>query len=112
MQLQTENYDYICKLNAALDRTRKYLLSSQQPDGTWSGSIESDPRPTAFYMSTIWNLGRDPDDRTREMELYLFSEQLECGAWQAWPGGGPDVDVTAVCMLALKRAETEQGRKA
>lgn len=104
--------DSIRKLDAALDRTREYLLSSQQQDGTWSGSVESDPRATAFYMSTIWNLGRDPDDRTREMEQYLSWEQLECGAWQAWPGGGPDIDVTAVCVLALKKAETVQGRQA
>jgi squalene-hopene/tetraprenyl-beta-curcumene cyclase len=46
------------------------------------------------------------------MELYLFSQQLECGAWQAWPGGGPDLDVTAVCVFALKKAGTEQGRQA
>jgi squalene-hopene/tetraprenyl-beta-curcumene cyclase len=46
------------------------------------------------------------------MELYLFSEQLECGAWRAWPGGEPDIDVTAVCVFALEKADTERGRQA
>ena len=101
-----------CDLNGALDRTRDYLLSNQQPDGTWKGLVESDPRATAFYLNTIWNLGRAPDARTGEMERYLRSEQLECGAWQAWPGGGPDIDVTAVCVLALEKADTERGQQA
>src|SRR4051812_37977341 len=99
-------------LHDALDRTRDYLLSSQQPDGTWQGLVESDPRPTAFYLNTIRNLGRAPDAETEAMERYLFSEQLECGAWQAWPRGGPDIDVTAVCVLALERAGTEHGNNA
>jgi squalene-hopene/tetraprenyl-beta-curcumene cyclase len=85
----------VCKLNAA-----------------WTGPVENDPRTTAFYLNTIWNLGRDSDDGTRDMERYLSSEQLECGAWEAWPGGGPDIDVTAVCALALKKAGTGDGRRA
>jgi squalene-hopene/tetraprenyl-beta-curcumene cyclase len=101
-----------CNLNDALDRTRDYLLSTQLPDGTWKGLVESDPRATAFYLNTIWHLGRAPDAGTGEMERYLLSEQLECGAWQAWPGGGPDIDVTAVCVLALEKADTERGQQA
>lgn len=101
----------IARLKGALDRTRDYLLSIQRPDGTWSGLVESDPRPTAFYLNTISQLGLPPDDHTREMEFYLSSTQLECGAWQASPGGAPDVDVTAVCVLALNQADTEPGRR-
>jgi squalene-hopene/tetraprenyl-beta-curcumene cyclase len=101
-----------CNLRDALDRTRDYLLSSQQPDGTWKGLVESDPRATAFYLNTIWTLGRASDAETGEMERYLLSEQLDCGAWQAWPGGGPDIEVTAVCVLALEKADTERGQRA
>jgi len=102
----------IGKLNDALDRTRDYLLSSQRSDGTWAAPVESDARVTALYLNTVWTLDRGPDDGTREMELYLSSEQLKCGAWQAWPGGGPDIDVTAVCVLVLEKADTERGRQA
>jgi hypothetical protein len=104
--------DSIRMLDDTLNRARNYVLSSQRPDGTWAGRVESDSRVTALYMNTIWNLGRAPDDRTREMETYLFSQQLECGAWQAWPGSGPDIDVTALCALALEPSETKQGRLA
>jgi squalene-hopene/tetraprenyl-beta-curcumene cyclase len=100
------------RIDDALTRTRNYVLSSQTTDGTWVGAVQSDVRPTAFYLNTLWNLGRDPDDETREMELYLSSEQLGCGAWEAFPGGGPDTDVTAVCTFALKKAQTAQGRRA
>jgi squalene-hopene/tetraprenyl-beta-curcumene cyclase len=99
-------------VNDALERTRDYVLCGQQGDGTWAGPAESDPRATAFYLNTVWNLGRHHDDATREMEQYLRSEQLQCGAWQAWPGGGPDIDVTAVCTLTLRNADTEAGRQA
>jgi len=104
--------DATSNLNDALDRTRDYLLSSQQPDGTWKGLVESDPRATAFYLNTIRNLGRAPSAETGEMERYLLSQQLECGAWQAWPAGAPDIDVTAVCVLALEKADTESGQQA
>lgn len=99
-------------LTDALDRARNYVLSSQRPDGTWSGPVDSDVRPTAFYLYTILNLGRAADDCTREMERYLLAEQLECGAWQAWPGSGPDLDVTTMCVLALDKAGSEHGRRA
>jgi squalene-hopene/tetraprenyl-beta-curcumene cyclase len=99
-------------VDGALERLRGYLLRSQQPDGTWAGPVETDPRATAFYLNTVWKLGQHHDDATREMERYLWSEQLECGAWQAWPGGGPDMDVTAVCTLTLENAATERGRQA
>jgi squalene-hopene/tetraprenyl-beta-curcumene cyclase len=100
------------RLLIALDRTREYVLTNQRVDGTWTSPVESDPRGTAFYLNTIWNLGRDSDPETREMEIYLSSQQLECGAWPACPGGGPDIDVTAVCMFGLEKAATERGRKA
>jgi hypothetical protein len=95
--------DTICKVNDALHRLRGCLLYSQRPDGTWIGPIESDPRPTAFYLTTIGALGREPDNATREMERYLLSEQLDCGAWQAWPGGGPDIDYGGLRACLEKR---------
>src|SRR5215217_6266440 len=100
------------RLDDTLHRTRDYLISSQQPDGTWVGPVENDPLPTAFYLSTISSLGREPNDETRQLEFYLSSEQEECGAWTAWPGGTPDVDVTVACVLALNNAGTERGRHA
>lgn len=104
--------EIIGRLDDALNRTRDYLSSSQRPDGTWVGSVENDPTPTAFYLSTLSSLGREPDDDSRQLELYLASEQEECGAWTAWPGSAPDVDVTVACVLALKNADTERGRYA
>ena len=99
----------IIRLGDSLIKTREYLLATQRQDGTWTGRVTSDPRITAFYMITHRSLGRSADDRTREMELYLSSKQLGCGSWQAWPGGEPDVDVTATCVLALEIADTERG---
>ena len=96
----------------ALGLTREHLLSRQMADGSWSGLVESDPRVSAFYLNTLWSLGRRHDDRTREIEAYLKSEQLDCGGWAAWPGGGADIDVSAVCLLALRDPATHEGRSA
>lgn len=104
--------DEALKLDESLGRTRDYILASQRPDGTWSGEVASDARATAFYLNTVWKLGREPDKETQEMELYLSSEQLECGGWPTSPGSGPDTDVTAVCVLALEKAETKRGLQA
>lgn len=99
-------------IERALARVRDYLFRTQKPDGTWASNIQSDPRPTAFYLNTLWCLGRSPSAETREMEDYLASEQLECGGWQAWPGGEADIDVTTICQFALRKAETAEGRYA
>lgn len=100
------------RLVDALARTRRFLLAHQRTDGTWTSLIATDPRPTAFYLSARRYIGRGRDHRTDEMEAYLRSEQLDSGAWEAWPGGGPDIDVTAACTLALRNAATERGERA
>lgn len=100
------------RVKDALSLTCEYLLSNQRVDGTWAGLVESDPRTTAFYLNSHSYIGRCSDDRTREMERYLRTEQLACGAWQAWPGGEPDLDVTATCALALENSNSELGKVA
>jgi squalene-hopene/tetraprenyl-beta-curcumene cyclase len=95
-----------------LCRTRDYLITSHRPDGTWNGRVENDPQPTAFFLSTLSSLGRENNDETRELELFLASEQDDSGAWTASPDGPSSVDVSMVCVLALKNAGTERGRQA
>jgi squalene-hopene/tetraprenyl-beta-curcumene cyclase len=68
--------------------------------------------PTAFFLSTLSCLGQENNDETQQMEFFLAAEQLDSGAWSASPEGMPDVDVTVVCVLALKNAGTERGRQA
>jgi hypothetical protein len=65
-----------------------------------------------FFLSTLSNLGRENNNETRQMELFLASEQDDSGAWTASPEGAPNVDVSVVCVLALKNAGTERGRQA
>lgn len=96
----------------SLNRARDFVQASQLADGTWEGSVDSDPRVTGFYLITIASLDREPSTETKEMEAYLAESQLDCGAWQAWPGGPPDIDVTTTCALALRKATTEPGRQA
>lgn len=100
------------RLTNSLCRTRDYLITTHRPDGTWNGRIENDPMPTAFFLSTLSGLGRENNDETRQIELFLASEQDDSGAWTASPEGSPNVDVTVVCVLALKNAGTERGRQA
>lgn len=96
-------------IDSALARTRSYLVSRQRQDGTWSGTVKSDPRTTAFYLNTVRNSGRPPDSTTQKMEVFLKQEQLDCGAWEKWPGSGPDLDVTLVCTLSLANCDTNEG---
>lgn len=100
------------RISEALARTRALTLVSQERDGSWRGAVESDPRATAFYLCALWNLGRGPDQETREMESYLAAEQLDCGGWPAHPGGAPDVDVSTICTFALQIADTARGAQA
>jgi hypothetical protein len=92
------------RLESSLCLTRDFLISSHCPDGTWNGQIENDPMPTAFFLSVLSNLGRENNEETRQMEIFLASEQGDCGSWAASPEGSSNVDVTVVCVLALKNA--------
>jgi squalene-hopene/tetraprenyl-beta-curcumene cyclase len=96
-------------VKAALAVTSEYLVSNQFEDGTWGGTVKSDTRTTAFYLNTIRNTGRSSDIVIQRMEIFLKQEQLECGAWEKWPGSGPDVEVTLVCSLSLADCATEEG---
>jgi|GEM_PF-7123588 len=102
----------LASLDQSLLLARDYVLSSQGPDGSWSGSVETDPRATAFYLFTINALGYEATDETDAMERYLSSRQLPCGAWQDSPDGPSDLDVTLVCVLALEDAATTSGQEA
>lgn len=104
--------DIIMRIKNSLIRTRDFLTNSQNPDGTWSSGIENGPLPTAFFLSTLYNIGHENNEETQQMELFLASEQGDSGAWKASPEGSPNVDVTVVCVLALKNADTECGKRA
>lgn len=100
------------ELETALSKTSDFLVSGQCADGTWDGAVQSDARTTAFYINTARNAGRSSDEIVPRMEAYLKHEQLGCGAWEKWPGSGPDVDVTLVCALSLVGSGSEDGNSA
>jgi len=91
-------------LRAAIDRTRDYLLSRQQPDGHWVAELQGDTILESEYILLLAFLGQGQTDRAREAAAYMLTQQEEHGGWAMFPGGPIEVSGSVKAYLALKIA--------
>ncbi len=89
---------------AALDATRRYLLSIQREDGHWCGELEGDTILESEYILTLYFLGRQNDPKVGKAAEYLRRKQLPEGGWAIYPGGPPEVSASVKAYFALKLA--------
>jgi len=92
------------KLEAAIGRSRDFLLSQQKPDGHWCFELMVDATLVADMVAYHhWN-GKVDTEWERKAVNHIFSMQLEDGGWNIYYGGPAEVNATIKCYLALKLA--------
>lgn len=89
-------------LNAAIERSQKYLLSVQYPDGYWWGELESNPTIEAEYIFLTYFLGLADKERWRKLANHILSRQREDGTWGQFYGAPGDLSTSTECYFALK----------
>jgi squalene-hopene/tetraprenyl-beta-curcumene cyclase len=91
-------------LQAAIERSQRYLLSEQKPEGYWIGELIVD---STLVSDTIayhhWNGQIDPEWQRKAVN-HIFSMQLPDGGWNNYYGGPAEVNATIKAYLALKLA--------
>lgn len=89
---------------AALDASRNYLLSIQQPDGHWVGELEGDTILESEYVLLRYFMGCLDEDRLRKLVSYIRRQQRPDGGWSIYPGGPVEVSSSVKAYLAMKLA--------
>jgi squalene-hopene/tetraprenyl-beta-curcumene cyclase len=91
-------------LDTAIQRSQRYLLREQKPEGYWVGELMVD---STLVSDTIayhhWNGKVDPVWQKKAVN-HIFSMQLPDGGWNIYFGGPAEVNATIKAYLALKLA--------
>ncbi|MEM7759458.1 MAG: squalene--hopene cyclase [Cyanobacteria bacterium P01_A01_bin.40] len=90
------------KVQHAIARSQKHLLSIQEPDGYWCAELESNVTITAevVLLHKIWQT-----DKTRpldKIEAYLRSQQRSHGGWELYYGDGGELSTSIEAYMALR----------
>src|SRR5271165_2351126 len=89
-------------VQAAIDRSRDYLLSRQHPDGYWCGELEADSMLEADYIYMHTLLGSGDPGRLGRAVAEILRCQNEDGSWSLYPGGPGNISLAVKCYLACK----------
>ena len=92
------------RLEQALERARERLLGQQHADGHWCAELEGDTILESEYILCLHFLGRAGGGKVERAARYVRRAQLAAGGWPNYPGGAPDVSVSAKAYLLLKLA--------
>ncbi len=91
-------------LQKTIERSQRYLLKEQKPEGYWIGELMVD---STLVSDTIayhhWNGKVDPIWQRKAIH-HIFSLQLPDGGWNIYHGGPAEVNATVKGYLALKLA--------
>ena len=90
------------ELEAALERTRGWLVSRQHADGHWVGELEGDTILESEYILLLAFLGREADPICTKCARYILDHQLPDGGWSIYPGGPAEISASVKAYFALK----------
>ena len=92
------------RLDEAIRRAARLLLTLQQPEGCWSAELEAD---TTLESDTLklWHLfGRVDPERQRRLVRAILKNQLPDGGWPIYAGGPANLNAAVKAYVALRLA--------
>jgi len=92
------------RLEEAIDRGARYLLSLQAPEGYWLGELQADTTLESDYIFFLHVLGKFDRHRVARLANYIRRRQLPDGGWNIYAGGPAELNATVKAYLALKLA--------
>ncbi|MCH8830276.1 MAG: terpene cyclase/mutase family protein, partial [Planctomycetes bacterium] len=91
-------------LQAAIDRTRWFLLDRQHDDGYWVGELEGDTILESEYVLLLTYLSQENTETVRLAANAIRNRQLPEGGWAIYPGGPVEISASVKAYFALKIA--------
>jgi squalene-hopene/tetraprenyl-beta-curcumene cyclase len=92
------------RIEDAIDRALRWLLSAQSDDGYWWGELEADTTLESDYIPYLHALGKLDCEKTAKLANYIRQRQLPDGGWALFPGGPAELNATVKAYLALRLA--------
>jgi len=92
----------ISQVEAAVSRSRDYVLAQQHPDGYWSAELEADSMLEADYifLHVLLESG-DPGKMKRALTEILRYQNAD-GSWSLFPGAPGNISLAVKCYFACK----------
>jgi len=92
----------ISQVEAAVVRSRDYVLAQQHPDGYWSAELEADSMLEADYifLHVLLESG-DPGKMKRALTEILRYQNAD-GSWSIYPGAPGNISLAVKCYFACK----------
>ena len=91
-------------LHRSIERSRNYLLSSQNEKGYWVDELEANVTISAEVIFFMHFTDRLDSERQQKIANYLLYMQREDGSWPLFHGGLCDISSTVESYMALKMA--------
>ena len=92
------------RLDRAIARAGRNLLSLQHDDGHWAFELEADVTIPAEFILLQHYLGVIEPDLQARIARYIRAAQGEHGGWPLFHGGGFDVSASVKAYFSLKAA--------
>jgi len=96
--------EWIGRVTEAIDRSRRFFLTSQAPEGFWVGELQSNVTITAEYIMFQYFLGRPERTRVDKAVRHLLRTQQPDGGWNIYYAGPSELSATVEAYFALKLA--------
>ncbi|MBM3823485.1 MAG: squalene--hopene cyclase [Verrucomicrobia bacterium] len=92
------------RLSEAVEKSQRYLLREQKPEGYWVGELIVDSTLVADKLAYHHWAGDTDPEWQRKAVNHIFAMQLPDGGWNIYYGGPAEVNATIKAYLALKLA--------
>ena len=102
MQTQDQATETQSRLETAIERSQRHLLSLQHPEGYWWANLESNVTITAevVLLHKIW--GTDAEAPLAKMAAYLRAQQRQHGGWELFYNDGGELSTSVEAYMALR----------
>lgn len=90
------------RIEEALKRTRRFLLSEQQGDGHWVAELQGDTILESEYILLLTFLGRERSETAIQAARYIEQQQLPSGGWAIYPDGPLEISASVKAYWSLK----------
>jgi squalene-hopene/tetraprenyl-beta-curcumene cyclase len=98
------SHEWIRRVTEAIERSRRFFLTTQAREGFWVGELQSNVTIIAEYIMFQTFLGHPDPRRLRKAVRYILRLQLPDGGWSIYYGGPSELSATVEAYFALKLA--------
>ncbi|MGD0232307.1 MAG: squalene--hopene cyclase [Syntrophorhabdales bacterium] len=96
--------DLIKRVSEAIEKSGRYFIHSQYPEGYWWFELESNVTITSEYLMLLHFAGIMDKERDAKIANHILKHQRPDGTWAIYKGGRGDVSTTVEAYFALKLA--------